>query len=215
VTPSPGRPARPGLGCDPTLRHLRVVPWRGDGDLCPEAEGTCVHRNGGYADRVRANARFVIPCLTGSPASRPRPAAGGVTVYNPRHRLRLRYRQHRSRGRQQSNLLRVRWLVLVARLATLPCLSVRDPVSRARRSSGLATWPRPHRRVLARILTGTRRTPLAPGLLHSLPPAPTTGERPAEPPNHVSVYDSDAFRVMYTLTTAPVNSREFNPRPTS
>jgi len=34
-------------------------------NLCPEAEGTCVHRNGGYADRVRANARFVIPIPEG------------------------------------------------------------------------------------------------------------------------------------------------------
>ncbi len=30
-------------------------------NLCLAAEGTCVHRNGGYADRVRANSRFVIP----------------------------------------------------------------------------------------------------------------------------------------------------------
>ena len=34
---------------------------RGLENLCPAAEGTCVHRNGGYADSVRANARFVIP----------------------------------------------------------------------------------------------------------------------------------------------------------
>jgi len=30
-------------------------------NLCPASEGTCVHRNGGYAERVRANFRFVIP----------------------------------------------------------------------------------------------------------------------------------------------------------
>jgi len=29
--------------------------------FCPASEEPCVHRHGGYADRVRANARFVIP----------------------------------------------------------------------------------------------------------------------------------------------------------
>ena len=34
---------------------------RGQENLCAASEGTCVHRHGGYADRVRANARFVVP----------------------------------------------------------------------------------------------------------------------------------------------------------
>jgi uncharacterized zinc-type alcohol dehydrogenase-like protein len=53
-------------------------------NLCPEAEGTCVHRNGGYADRVRANSRFVIPIPDGLDSERAAPLlCGGITVYNP------------------------------------------------------------------------------------------------------------------------------------
>jgi uncharacterized zinc-type alcohol dehydrogenase-like protein len=53
-------------------------------NLCPESEATCVHRNGGYADRVRANNRFVVPipdALDSEPAA-PLLCAG-ITVYNP------------------------------------------------------------------------------------------------------------------------------------
>jgi len=57
---------------------------RGMENLCPAAEGTCVHRNGGYAERVRANARFVfpIPDSLGSEHAAPL-LCGGITVYNP------------------------------------------------------------------------------------------------------------------------------------
>jgi uncharacterized zinc-type alcohol dehydrogenase-like protein len=53
-------------------------------NLCPAAEGTCVHRNGGYAERVRANSRFVfpIPDSLGSEHAAPL-LCGGITVYNP------------------------------------------------------------------------------------------------------------------------------------
>jgi alcohol/geraniol dehydrogenase (NADP+) len=53
-------------------------------NLCPQSEGTCVHRNGGYADRVRANARFVsrIPEALQSEDAAPL-LCGGITVYNP------------------------------------------------------------------------------------------------------------------------------------
>lgn len=55
----------------------------GQENLCPEAEGTCVHRNGGYADRVRANARFVIPIPEALPSENAAPLlCAGVTVYN-------------------------------------------------------------------------------------------------------------------------------------
>ena len=52
---------RVGLGWQ--SNSCGVCEWclQGLENLCPEAEGTCVHRHGGYADRVRANARFVIP----------------------------------------------------------------------------------------------------------------------------------------------------------
>jgi uncharacterized zinc-type alcohol dehydrogenase-like protein len=53
-------------------------------NLCLQAEGTCVHRNGGYADRVRANARFVIPIPDGLESEQTAPLlCGGITVYNP------------------------------------------------------------------------------------------------------------------------------------
>jgi uncharacterized zinc-type alcohol dehydrogenase-like protein len=53
-------------------------------NLCPAAEGTCVHRNGGYADSVRANARFVIPIPDALNSEYAAPLlCGGITVYNP------------------------------------------------------------------------------------------------------------------------------------
>ncbi len=56
----------------------------GQENLCLDSEGTCVHRHGGYADRVRANARFVIPIPEALPSEQAAPLlAGGITVYNP------------------------------------------------------------------------------------------------------------------------------------
>ncbi len=57
---------------------------RGMENLCPLMEATCVHRHGGYADRVRANARFVIPIPEALPSEQAAPLlCGGITVYNP------------------------------------------------------------------------------------------------------------------------------------
>jgi len=57
---------------------------RGMENLCPAAEGTCVHRNGGYAERVRANARFVVPIPAALDSEHAAPLlCGGITVYNP------------------------------------------------------------------------------------------------------------------------------------
>ena len=56
----------------------------GQENLCPSSEGTCVHRNGGYADRVRANARFVIPIPDALNSEQTAPLlCAGITVYNP------------------------------------------------------------------------------------------------------------------------------------
>ncbi len=57
---------------------------RGMENLCLTAEATCVHRHGGYATRVRANARFVfpIPEVLASESTAPL-LCGGITVYNP------------------------------------------------------------------------------------------------------------------------------------
>jgi len=53
-------------------------------NLCPEAEATCVHRHGGYADRVRANARFVLAIPEALESRDAAPLlCGGVTVYSP------------------------------------------------------------------------------------------------------------------------------------
>ncbi len=78
------RGQRVGLGWQ--SNSCGVCEWclRGLENLCPTAEATCVHRNGGYATRVRANARFVVPIPE---ALESEPAApllcGGVTVYSP------------------------------------------------------------------------------------------------------------------------------------
>jgi uncharacterized zinc-type alcohol dehydrogenase-like protein len=53
-------------------------------NLCPTAEATCVHRHGGYADSVRANARFTIPIPESISSEGAAPLlCGGITVYNP------------------------------------------------------------------------------------------------------------------------------------
>ncbi len=57
---------------------------RGEENLCADGQGTCVHRNGGYAERVRVNARFVIPIPEAMDSERVAPLlCGGITVYNP------------------------------------------------------------------------------------------------------------------------------------
>lgn len=57
---------------------------RGKENLCAKSQGTCVHRNGGYADAVRVNARFVIPLPEKLESENAAPLlCGGITVYNP------------------------------------------------------------------------------------------------------------------------------------
>ena len=57
---------------------------RGLENLCPFQEATCVHRHGGYADHVRANARFVSPIPDALPSEQAAPLlCGGITVYSP------------------------------------------------------------------------------------------------------------------------------------
>ncbi len=53
-------------------------------NLCASSEPTCVHRHGGYADRVRAHARFVIPIPETLESENAAPLlCGGITVYTP------------------------------------------------------------------------------------------------------------------------------------
>lgn len=57
---------------------------RGMENLCQSAEATCVKRHGGYANKVRANARFVVPIPEGLASEQAAPLlCGGITVYNP------------------------------------------------------------------------------------------------------------------------------------
>jgi uncharacterized zinc-type alcohol dehydrogenase-like protein len=75
---------RVGLGWQ--SNSCGVCEWCSQGmeNLCPAAEGTCVHRHGGYADRVRANARFVIPIPEAIESEHAAPLlCAGITVYNP------------------------------------------------------------------------------------------------------------------------------------
>jgi len=75
---------RVGLGWQ--SNSCGVCEWctQGMENLCLASEGTCIHRHGGYADRVRANARFVIPIPAALESERAAPLlCGGITVYNP------------------------------------------------------------------------------------------------------------------------------------
>jgi len=57
---------------------------RGMENLCPALEATCLRRHGGFANRVRANARFAIPIPEALPSQEAAPLlCGGITVYNP------------------------------------------------------------------------------------------------------------------------------------
>jgi alcohol/geraniol dehydrogenase (NADP+) len=75
---------RVGLGWQ--SNSCGVCEWcsRGMENLCLNAEATCVHRHGGYADRVRANARFVFPIPDALESENAAPLlCGGITVYSP------------------------------------------------------------------------------------------------------------------------------------
>ena len=63
-----------------------VCEWclQGDEHLCAKAQPTCVKRNGGYADRIRVNARFAIPLPSVLESENAAPLlCGGITVYSP------------------------------------------------------------------------------------------------------------------------------------
>jgi alcohol/geraniol dehydrogenase (NADP+) len=63
-----------------------ICEWclQGDEHLCAKAQPTCVGRNGGYADRVRVNARFAIPLPSVLESENAAPLlCGGITVYSP------------------------------------------------------------------------------------------------------------------------------------
>ncbi len=57
---------------------------RGEENLCAQAVVTCIGRNGGFAEKVRVNARFAVPIPEGMDSTATAPLlGGGVTVYTP------------------------------------------------------------------------------------------------------------------------------------
>ena len=57
---------------------------QGAENLCSDSQGTCVQRHGGYAERIRVNARFVLAIPDGMDSERAAPLlCAGITVYNP------------------------------------------------------------------------------------------------------------------------------------
>lgn len=75
---------RVGLGWQ--SNSCGICEWcrKGMENLCPESEATCVRRNGGFANRVRANSRFVFPIPDALPSEQAAPLlCAGITVYSP------------------------------------------------------------------------------------------------------------------------------------
>jgi uncharacterized zinc-type alcohol dehydrogenase-like protein len=63
----------------------------GDHNLCSEAEGTIIHRHGGFADRVRAESAFAVKIPDGIDLRKAGPLfCGGITVFNPLVQLGVR-----------------------------------------------------------------------------------------------------------------------------
>ena len=75
---------RVGVGWQADSCGICEMCRQGDEHLCAKAQPTCVGRNGGYADKVRVNARFAIPipALLESENVAPLMCAG-ITVYSP------------------------------------------------------------------------------------------------------------------------------------
>jgi uncharacterized zinc-type alcohol dehydrogenase-like protein len=63
-----------------------ICEWcrQGDEHLCALSQPTCVGRNGGYADKIRVNARFAIPVPTVLDSENVAPLlCAGIAVYGP------------------------------------------------------------------------------------------------------------------------------------
>ncbi len=57
---------------------------QGKENLCPQAQPTCVQRNGGFADAVRVPARFAVPIPEAMDSENAAPLlCAGITVYTP------------------------------------------------------------------------------------------------------------------------------------
>lgn len=73
-----------GLGWHADYCHTCQECTSGDHNLCSTAQPTIIGRNGGFADKVRANASSVVALPDGiEPASAGPLFCGGITVFNP------------------------------------------------------------------------------------------------------------------------------------
>ena len=63
-----------------------ICEWcrRGEEQMCPKGQPTCVGRNGGYANAVRVNWRFAVPIPEALASEQVAPLlCAGITVYSP------------------------------------------------------------------------------------------------------------------------------------
>lgn len=75
---------RVGLGWQSNSCGICEWCMKGLENLCASSEATCVRRHGGYADRVRANARFIAPIPNALESENAAPLlCAGITVYSP------------------------------------------------------------------------------------------------------------------------------------
>jgi len=75
---------RVGVGWQASCCEICEWCFRGEEHLCAKNQGTCVGRNGGYADAIRVRARFVVPIPEALASENAAPLlCGGITVYSP------------------------------------------------------------------------------------------------------------------------------------
>lgn len=75
---------RVGVGWQADSCGICEMCRQGDEHLCAKVQPTCVGRNGGYADKIRVNARFAIPIPAALESESVAPMmCAGITVYSP------------------------------------------------------------------------------------------------------------------------------------
>lgn len=75
---------RVGVGWQADSCGICEMCRQGDEHLCAQSQPTCVGRHGGYADKVRVNARFAIPIPAVLESENVAPLmCAGITVYSP------------------------------------------------------------------------------------------------------------------------------------
>jgi len=81
---------RVGMGWQRSACHACDLCREGNENLCLQQQATCVGAMGGFAQRIRADERFVFPIPPGlDPATTAPLLCGGVTVFSPLRRWRV------------------------------------------------------------------------------------------------------------------------------